>query len=740
MATSTSKDAYTAQELAGMLSVTERAIQMRAKREAWTSRVRPVPGGGRGFEWLVTSMPETTRVAIQIAEAKACAAQLKKRQAVDARRDELLQHRARAMATLTAKERARAEAKATVYRAWLDYDKECGLSRTEALASFCALYNAGGAGLAVNGDVLAVVRHVSPNTIRSIGQRLLADGLGGLAGVYGRHRVGTGRIDAQPEILDYVRGAVYEFPHIRAAMLLEGLQGKFGKRTDLQLPAVRTLQQWLARWRASQPGLHLNLTDPDAFRSHNAFALGNAAYAINALNQRWEMDSTPGDILLEGGQRHTIVGCIDVYSRRAKLLVSRSSSSAAVCGLLHRCLLDWGVPEEVGTDNGTDYVSTQVATALLDLDVHQDIAPPFTPEHKPFIERFFGTMLRDIFEILEGFCGHNVAQAQAIRNRTSFAKRLYPGKRNEDAGTVDLRMTPEQLQALLDRWCEDRYAMRPHGGLGGRTPYEVAQAWSGPLHHVADDAALAVLLLPLVPGVYRKVTKKGVAVEGAQYWDAALATLVDIQVQVRRAESDIRYVYLFDEEGRYICRAADLTLPEISIADLSKEARRLQKRNIAEQRKELRNAARRQNVREMSRDVMAAAAEHAAEVRAQAVQPAAPSVLYTTPALMEAGKAARAGDAPVVDMNASQQADMALGARIAAQAQRPKRFQDRLAELGPAERWKEWELLDARKKAGGTLTPDEASWHAMYPTGSEGLGFWITKHGLPEHMRRRVHG
>lgn len=747
MATSTSKHAYTTRDLMTLLSVAaESSITRRAKREGWRSRSAKRRGGGH--EWLVASMPEATSVAIQIAEAKACAAQLEQHQAVEARREELHQHRVRAVAKLNAKERARAEAKASVYRAWLDYEKECGLGRTEALASFCALYNAGGAGLAVTGDVLAVVRHVSPNTIRSIGQRLKADGLGGLAGVYGRHRVGTGRIDAQPEVREFVLGAIYQFPHIKVLGrdgLHKGLQAHFRGRPDIDVPAARTLQLWLQRWKDQHKQVWERVNDPDSYRSLYQFALGDAAHHVDRPNFRWEMDSTPGDLLLADGKRHTIVGCIDVFGRKPKVLVSRSSSASAVCGLLHRCIMDWGVPDGddgVVTDNGSDYVSTRFETALTALDIIHTTAPPFSPQHKPHIERFFRTMLHGIVELLPGYSGHNVAQAQAIRNRVSFAQRLYP-KRGESAGTVELRLTQEQLQEILDRWCEDVYAMSPHPGLDGRSPYEVHAAWKGPVTRIADEAALAVLLLPLAEGNdgWRTVLKKGVGVGTHKYIHEALGAYAGQRVRVRMDEADIRYAYIFAEDERtYICRAMDASLPEARVADVVRGTKRVQAAYVKEQTAAMRKASKKFNIRTMPQEILAAAAEHAAEVRAQTAQPAAPSVLYTTPALMEAGKAARAGNAPVVDMNAEQQADMALGAQIAAQAQRPQRFQDRLAALGPAERWKEWELLDARKKAGGTLTPDEASWHAMYPTGSEGLGFWITKHGLPEHMRRRVHG
>ena len=62
------KAAYSAVELAKILSLTSRAILFRAKRENWKSRERAGRGGGK--EWLVSSMPEETQLAIRAAEEK----------------------------------------------------------------------------------------------------------------------------------------------------------------------------------------------------------------------------------------------------------------------------------------------------------------------------------------------------------------------------------------------------------------------------------------------------------------------------------------------------------------------------------------------------------------------------------------------------------------------------------------------------------------------------------------------
>jgi putative transposase len=68
----TFKDAYTAGELAAALGVTDRAVQMRARREGWQARRRPGRGGGN--EWLVVSMPEGTALAVRMAEERTAVA------------------------------------------------------------------------------------------------------------------------------------------------------------------------------------------------------------------------------------------------------------------------------------------------------------------------------------------------------------------------------------------------------------------------------------------------------------------------------------------------------------------------------------------------------------------------------------------------------------------------------------------------------------------------------------------
>lgn len=69
------KEAYTTKELVSILGIAQQNVHARAKREGWQSQ--PRKGRGGGSEWFLSSMPESTRLAIRNAqEAKLLATTL----------------------------------------------------------------------------------------------------------------------------------------------------------------------------------------------------------------------------------------------------------------------------------------------------------------------------------------------------------------------------------------------------------------------------------------------------------------------------------------------------------------------------------------------------------------------------------------------------------------------------------------------------------------------------------------
>ena len=108
-----------------------------------------------------------------------------------------------------------------------------------------------------------------------------------------------------------------------------------------EAPSTRALQRWLQAWRADPANARAlsAVSDPDGHRSRKGPALGNREAGVDAPNALWELDSTPADVLCTDG-RHVIVGAIDVWSRRARVLVVPVSRAVAICALSSAALPD----------------------------------------------------------------------------------------------------------------------------------------------------------------------------------------------------------------------------------------------------------------------------------------------------------------------------------------------------------------------------------------------------------------
>ncbi len=403
--------------------------------------------------------------------------------------------------------------------------------------------------------------------------------------------------------------------------------------------SLRSLQRRLAAFRKEHARDLSAVSDPDGHRSRRAPAFGrrseNAQGVIPQPNALWELDSTPADVMCTDG-RQTIVGAIDVGTRRGRLLVVPVSRATAICALLRRCLIDWGVPEVVRTDEGRDYTSAHLVRALADLGITHDICPPYTPEAKPFIERFFGTTARDLFAYLPGFVGHNVADRKKIEAKRSMAARR--GKDGRE--TFSVALSAAELQARCDAWTDGIYHTRPHAGLGGETPAARARAWTDPLARIADVRALDPLLAePVRGGGTRVVQKEGLRI--AAHWHIApeLGPLVGERVGVRRDPAEPGRVLVFTEDGRFLCLAGEATGQ--ARAAVAAQARARAKKADSAARARARKLRRGQTPERAMDDVLEAARSATARV-VDLPRSADP---HETPALGAAGAAARAARA-----------------------------------------------------------------------------------------------
>ena len=491
---------YTALQIAEMglpgMPGTERGIHLLAARHGWSRRRRSGRGGGKVYP--LEALPDEAQAKIRRP------AQIKPTQPAPADSASVQKEpndKKRLFLGLGPDQRAMVEAKAEAVCLWRRYKQRISreISIGDARKAFCTLWKAGHAG--AEDWARKALPMLGVRSLYRWDKALKEGGLNALVDQRGQAQAGRGILDKDTEMRDVVLSMLAIYPHAGSTHLAQGLAVRFSSCPH-RLPSARTIRNWTKQWKEENKVLWAYLCDPDAARGRYGASVGRADEGVGSLNALWEIDATKADVLLSDGQRHTILGIIDVWSRRMLLHVARTSPSSAVCTALRRAILAWGVPGVVRCDNGKEFISRHTRTALTDLGIAQEIAPPFQPERKPFIERALGTFSHDLLELLLGFCGHDVSDRQAIRSRRSFSARFGGGKNAQG------RLTPEAFQEFCDKWCA-LYASRPHQGLGGLTPAFRASSWIGPMRMIEDERALDILLLePAQGGVRTVCTKK----------------------------------------------------------------------------------------------------------------------------------------------------------------------------------------------------------------------------------------
>lgn len=357
-------------------------------------------------------------------------------------------------------------------------------------------------------------------------------------------------------------------------------------------------------------------------------AMGNASGDIERLNQRWELDSTPTDVMLDDNRRHMVIGVIDVYSRRALVTIEKTSSANAILHLLYKAISLWGVPESIKTDNGKDYIASAVQKFCLVLNIRQVRALPFSGEQKPHIERFFHTYLHGLHAYLPGYVGHDVLERQAIRSRKSFADRLMKKGKN-----IDLPMSVADLEDISDRWLT-WYERRHHRGLGG-APADRVAAYTGEVKRLNDASVLRYLLQPVPDkGGVRTIGKKGLQIEKHLYIGAELGAYADHSVHCYWDPEDVARIHVFDGRHTYVGVAVCPDLARLTPDEqrnIAQKGRRIQRETVAGRKKSIAEAAKQTRLASLVDDVAPAIPA-----------PAGVTVTHSTPAVEAAMQAAEA--------------------------------------------------------------------------------------------------
>lgn len=529
--------------------LTERHIRRFLEAGSIATRKRQGRGGGREFHW--TSLPPAARDEWL-------------------KRHGVLQnasHDAPAPAREAEKDLL-AEARAIVAKAARDFIAARRLTIGKGLKAFSAAYERP-CTIALEPWVRIAVPRVEPHQVRTWWRALKTDApMAALRDKRGRKQ-GSGLFDTDFELKNYAIAAIAARPHLSAKKIRKYIIEDLGREIPL-----RTLQLFMQRLKRNNKALIEAVSHPDAHRSHHQPAFGNLSYRADAINALWEIDASPGDVMCVADGRPCrvkLTAVIDVFTRRARVLVSDQPRAVATMALLRRAILDFGLPVTLKADNGKEFKSRSVEAFCTDLGIALELSRPFSPEQKAHVERFFGTILHDLFEDLPGYLGHNVAQRKAIESRKSFAHRF-----GEDANLAfEAELSPSELQARIDTWLTDVYEQRLHGGLD-TTPFAQAQDHAHEVRRLADERALDRLLL-VAPGEggRRIVGKKGIALFNRFFVHDQLGYHMGRQVSVRFDPHDLARIAVYDATNRaFLCVAVDPSyIPNAELMTLAAKAK-----------------------------------------------------------------------------------------------------------------------------------------------------------------------
>lgn len=719
---------YSCAELAEMklpgFPTTERAWRDLVVRENFDKQKRSCRGGG--YEYYPPAKIQKlidSRAKIQAdgAEAKAL---LAIRNQV---RIKIEQERAQKsqmavydiMANVTDKGRLKFDARFDIILIWRNYFQEKNsigkLGRNESFKRFASDYNAGLVGSEDR------IREEYPNiSWRSLQRWVLEKDRTGLVTICDKRHLKGAKVKSQIETYPNLEKAVIAIltdkPHIQSSHLTDIINyARIDKSSGEELwPQIsyESICRFRRKFEANHAQALLATTSPDAWKNKYLSSLGKLDGDVTRLNQRWEMDGTPADWEFIDG-RYTASVVIDIFSRRTMIRFSKTPRTETNKQLLRAAMLEWGVPEQAMTDNGSDYKSREMQLCFEALSIQHLMAAPFSPWEKGHVERFIKTYLHSLLEMLDNFIGHNVAERKRIEAKRTFAENLF--KKN---AVVKLDMTVEEMQLLTNAWVEGTYMVNKHTSLG-MSPLEKAASWTGAVRRVENERALDILLAKPASRM-PVITKKGIRFDKADFIHPLLPLpeYCGKQAEISLDPNDLGRIIVY-VDSKFVCVAECAERTGIDRQEIAAHGRAMQKEAIAKKRKEFRDAKKAlpMSTDELVKDLLITRAAKAGKI----------SVMQThiekheTERLKEAERAANAMEAPQVSPEHAHILEEAR--QLAARARNPnptiidhpaQAKSTPLEGMNNEQKYKLWLDFDAIVKSGEKLTE---SWQQRFYDG-----------------------
>ncbi|MBL8500656.1 MAG: transposase [Nitrosomonas sp.] len=721
------KTHYSCAELAAMklpgLPATKRNMLEVVNREGWLGQKRT--GRGGGFEYqppakIQKLIAEHGKIQSDGQEAKDLLG-IRSQLRIEAEQSRAAKTQVAVsdiMASVTTNGQKKFDARFDIILAWRNYFQEKkyagSIGRNESFKRFEEDYN--GERVQVEAEVRAQYPLVS---WRSVQRWVLDSEKEGVLTICDRRHVKGAKvksqIEAHPELEKAVIAILTEKNHIQSSHLVDILNhARIDRDTgEILWPQISysAVCRYRRKFEENNAQALLAETNPDAWKNKYLSSLGKLDGDVVRLNQRWEMDGTPADWEFIDG-RYTASVVLDIFGRRPMIRFSKTPRTETNKQLTRAAIMKWGVPEQIKTDNGTDYVSREMRLCFEMLNIEHLRSAPFSPWEKGHVERFIKTYLHSVLEMLDNFIGHNVAERKQIEAKRTFAENLF--KKN---AVVKVDMTAEEMQRLTDAWIDGIYMVKKHSSLGV-SPLEKVASWTGAIRQINSDRALDILLAK--PGKKMPViTKSGIRYDNANFIHPLLP-LPDYcgkRAEISLDPNDLGRLIVY-VDGKFVCVAVCPERAGIDRQEIAAHGRALQKEAIAQKRKEFKAAKKAlpMSIDDLVKDLLITRAEQAGKV--EILQSRVEK--HETERLIEAERAAKALAAPQVSPEHARILEEAR--QMAAKARNPNptiiahpaQAQTPLEGMTNEQKYELWLDFDATVKSGGNLTE---SWQQRFYDG-----------------------
>jgi transposase InsO family protein len=254
---------------------------------------------------------------------------------------------------------------------------------------------------------------------------------------------------------------------------------------------------------------------------------------------------------------------------------------------LYRYAMQFGMPVEIRTDNGKDYLSQEFIKFWQASGIefqHKSLPSCRTGEShgkSKVIERWFGTFERGVMRLLPGWCGthpkerpDDVLWPQVQEHKKYLAARYLngPGMGGERPVHSPF-LTREELDEKIAQWVSGKYHARATKRLD-MTPLEAYQRDAHAVNRLTKEALLILMMRPRD----RHILSNGVSIYGQHYWHSDFANLKGLACDVRIDPDDLSQVIVLINDGKKErALVAECSLPSGSSEDDLAEVKRRQK-------------------------------------------------------------------------------------------------------------------------------------------------------------------